>query len=506
MAEETDGGIAHPRLRPPEDPRPIVVWGLVTDRSMRPIHPSRSDPSTRFRVELESDSGSWAETPVEPDGHYAIGHLSPGGWKISVEVAGYQAWDQHVVLAEAERGRRVDIMLEAYATLRIRIVVEVGDATLQPVDMLQTLCDAQARGGFSVIRAIVTKDPPPERLRYAIGVEFDEGVADHVEGFGAPSEPGFFGMKETFELHAHLPVHAAVAVGDQVVQSRRIDSVEDEVVFRLTLEQIRALLGSVRFRVVDEHGNPPRESGLCVLARSPDAGTIALRSFLSDSGEGMLESLLPGPLGIELRVPGHARLRVEVVVDSGKVLDLGELKLEPEVAIRGRVLNPDGLPADAWIECLPLSGRSRSRSIFEFERHVVNERFQTRPDGSFEISPVGRREYVLRAHPPGAEDLESRPIRVNTLAGSIDGVELELRRTTQVVIKLVNPPNEVEQILIEEDQHLPVDEGVPSTSKVAAFRLPAGHYTALATSDGKVLATREFDAAGSYMVLTLDFP
>lgn len=357
-----------------------------------------------------------------------------------------------------------------------------------------------------MVRALVTKDPPPERLSDVIFAQIEGKAAEYVEGRGRPAEPGLHEDVHSFDLHTELPVYAAIAVGNQVVQSTQVDSVANEVVFRLTLAQIDAALGSVHLRVVDEHGDAPQESGSCIFSRSPTATTTTLRSFLAKNGEGRIERLMPGLLGIELRIPGYARVRVEVLVESGRDLDLGEFRLEPEVTIRGRVLDPAGRPATAWIECLRLSGDRRRRSMFESTDLILeNERPTTRPDGSFEIPRLGRDKYVLRAHPLSSEGLESGPVLVNTRTGSPEGVELHLLPATQVEIRLVNPPKEIEQILIEDDEHRPFAEQSPSTTQDAGFQLPIGHYTALATAEGQVLAKREFDVGDRNLVVSLRF-
>ena len=467
--------------------KPIVVWGIIRDSRQEPVDLAAIEPPwTRIFVESETVYDNRASFLA--DSQYGIDGVAPGAWTVRADVPGYFPWSEDVLLLPTDRQRRVDIELEAYPRLRVRIKVDGPARQLDSVSIRRSLMDA-GTGGMLAVRPVVTKGPPPELLpnveRHSLG-EFDVWPRG---GSGTTST-----WDEVLEIHCRLPVHVSAAMGDRILRTVEAGPGDNEVVLVVTSQEIDKRLATLRFKVTDGDGKPPPTSVACNLWRDVEAGTLSELPPSSTSGEFLLERMLPGPLGIEIKAPGFAHHVIETRIEPGLDKDLGEIRLQPETSIRGRVLDPDGRPARARVKCEPLSRSSRSRLLNTADQYGAGT-----VRGEFEISGLPRGRYAIRAMNDPGYNLVSTPLQVSTETDSIDGVEIRLERTSLVEIRLRPPPPGSCVIFVEGADHLPVDEREPSFGGTTGFQLPRGRYHARAVVCGEVIATAEFEAVGHWM-------
>jgi len=319
----------------------------------------------------------------------------------------------------------------------------------------------------------------------------EEAIARRVKSFIESSDPDRSIEESVFEIHGQLPVYASAMIGDRVVRTEPVDSVDRKVVFVLTRSELDAALGSLQFKVVDENREVPEAPLSCILRRdSWDMSGTPLQP--PSAGEFHLRRLLPGPLSLEIGAPGYATVRLEIRVDPGVDRDLGEIRLESGTSIRGRILSPDdslmSLEA-AKLNCIPHSG-TEGPAMFGLEEYGT-----TGTEGGFTITGLRRGRYVLRTRGELPFHLASGPIEVSTESGSVKGVELRLKQTTQVTLRLNDPPADSCTVLVEDSAHLPADEQRLTRGGYVMFDLPLGRYSARAVVAGKVIATAEFGAS-----------
>jgi hypothetical protein len=336
----------------------------------------------------------------------------------------------------------------------------------------------------------VTKDPPPESLPSDSGQDIEDTVARRLDTFIENSDPHRSIEESVFEIHGQLPVYASAMIGDRVMRTEPVDSLQRKVVFVLTRQECDAVLGSLRFKVVDENGEVPAALFCLLRWASEDMSGTPLRP--PTSGEFHLRRLLPGPLGLEIGAPGYATVHLEIRVEPGVDRDLGEIRLESGTSIRGRILSPDDSLMSfevARLNCIPLSGTE------DPARFGSRDYGTTGTEGRFTITGLRRGRYALRTGEGVPFRFASGPIEVNTESGSLEGVELRLKETAQVSMKLNDPPASGCTILVEDSAHLPADEGCLTRDGYVVFDLPLGRYSARAVVAGKVIATAEFEAS-----------
>jgi hypothetical protein len=379
-------------------------------------------------------------------------------------------------------------VLGEYPQLHVRIEADRRSPGTDPEPDYQAQVDGV--WGWELVRPIVTKDPPPESLPSDSGQDIEDTVARRLDTFIENSDPQRSIEESVFEIHDQLPVYASAMIGDRVMRTEPVDSLERKVVFVLTRQECDAALGSLRFNVVGEDREVP-EALFCLLRRaSEDMSGTPLRP--PTSGEFHLRRLLPGPLGLEIGAPGCATTRLEIRVEPGVDRDLGEIRLESGASIRGRILGPDD---SLWsfefarLTCVSLSG-TEDPAMFGSKEYGT-----TGTEGRFTITGLRRGRYVLRTLEGLPFRFASGPIEVSTESGSVEGVELRLKQTTQVSLKLNDPPAGTCTILVEDSGHLPADEGRVSRDGYVVLDLPIGWYSARAVVAGKVIATADFEAS-----------
>lgn len=470
-------------------PTAAAVWGLVRNRKQEPVNLA-DETRTPARIFARNEAGERVHlASFLSDSQYGIDGIAPGNWTITADVAGHFPWSQEIHLTSTELPRRVDIELEAYPILQVRIEIDLGEAPSDVGVAMRRMGDTGMFWGYQVIRPVLTMEPPPDLLPNVNGFG-DSG--DGILHGGSSFEADRWIEKTEFEIRHRLPVHVSAAVGDRVLRTVKVLPGDDEVVFAFPMQEIDDRMAILRFSVTDENGGPPPAPVVCHLWRDPE---VYGYGDLPPSNDGviLIERVLPGPLGLEIKVPGFTRHQVEFRMEPGMDKDLGEIRLQPERVIRGWVLNPDGTRARATVECFPLSKRPGAGSMI---RQCEPE--ETGPQGSFEFSGLGRGDYIVRARGGPPFDLASGSLRLSTQGESIDDLEVRLHPTTTVEIQLERSASGRCWVFVDDEASLPAGEQWLSTDDSAAFGLFPGRYSARAVVRGEVIATTEFEAAGQW--------
>lgn len=482
-------GTADGSVKLGEAPAGSPMTIVLAPRATRRLRVSRADGSAvegallwTFAGPLgRTDAEGWIEVPV-PDGRDEhVSAESPEGAQASVvikpepgppdqplyltlqppvelagrvverrdrrPVAGALAWDSGDVGGTVHTGPDGGFLLalpagHAQAELRVaasgfapaRRRVELEDETgsgaltleLTPSAwMLGSVVDAAGRP-VAAVRVLAA--PPPERERTA---------AVHYEGAWTGPDGRFLvaGLDPSvaYQVRAfhedHAPAVAAAAPWTVGPDRRPVPAAE----IRLVLVDSRSLTG----RVVDGAGSPVAGADVTLLPQDqlgdPNLWVSVQDLSRSTDSEGSFEfhDPLPAPYVLAVVARGYAPRfdpELEVAPDAG-VMDLGELVLEPEAVVRGRVVNARGEPvAGADVQEAVASSAALLRDVL-FRRLEQQAPALTGADGTFVVDRFGQGEPVrLRVAGDGFA-----PAEVWAIAGR-DGepVEIELRRVARI--------------------------------------------------------------------------
>ena len=473
----------------------VLVWGTLLDASRQSVDRGLGLDGRDPRVTMLDDSSRRVGmSSIDSEGVYRISGMTAGAWTLHADVPGYWPWTRDILLLDGERERRIDLVFEAYERLRTRIEIRFAEPVDDPFGGLTAFQDGGS--GVSLLRAIVTKAAPPNVLAEGVGDENDDALTRSIRGQADFEQPDLYVREDEFELHCRLPAYVSAVVGNSVVRTERVESAENTVVLDVSPNEIDdARFGQIRFRVIDDKGQVPAGGLHLAMWRNLD---WAAPLPWSASGEVHVRRLLPGPLGIEIRAHGYART-LRLAVTPGMDLDLGEVRLEPAARIRGEVVDEDGSPAWAELQCIELSRARDDASMSGLAR----EMYATDERGRFELPSMARGRYVLRAQDRGAIVRASGPIVVSTATGSVDGLRITLSRTIDVVVHLGGSGDSGCTVLVESEDHVPVDSSWSRNDGTCLFQLRPGRYSARAVIQGRVVAGADFDAAGGQMLVTL---
>jgi len=484
---------------------PIRLDDLLVRDDLRGLVFGEEDLSYPGHASLGTTLRSPLSTTIDQQGQFSFVDLRPGTYTLFADFPFYRPGGSEIVLAATDVDRRIDVALEPFNVLHVRVEVALDAPLDDPRGFKGRVHDNQFN---STVRVIVIRDGDPEG---------DDPEADHsLTGRVATKEecdgPMGWRLRESIVLKGELPVVAALAVGNRVLQRRQVHSTVEEVVFAVTLDELRSSLGGVQFRIFDAEGRKPETPGMVMLARSAgaesayenyvDHGGSNESPWIAKPGEVRLRGLHPGPVGIQVSVPGFAPLQVETVVEPHVDRDLGAFLLERCLTIRGFVVNPDGTPADADVEYVAVGDAADGASIFQPEVRVTDSR------GHFAIYDAGPGRFRLRATSQRETKWASMPKLFTARAGeSVDGIVIQLLQRTEVMVKLEKPPKGSITMRIEDASGLLVEEQPAAVLKrgaVAAFELCPGAYTARAVANGKEVGNLGFTVVEEPLRLTLN--
>jgi protocatechuate 3,4-dioxygenase beta subunit len=288
------------------------------------------------------------EALTDASGRFRLGGVGRGAVRLSVLAPGYARADRGDVRA----GAAVEIVLFPGATLS----GSVRDGAGRPV-----------RG--AVVRAesdTAWNAPPPERT-------------DARGGFAMPGvPPGEYTVVAREGGRAPAIAVVVVEPRGEVAASLTLSD-GGYVTGRIVDDEERPLAGRVRVEAYEGKALPAFAADLLAAEAGTD-GTFALGP------------VPPGPLAISVSAPRHSAARVEADVPGpGRAVDLGDVALDPGLAIRGRVRDPEEQPvAGATVRATAQSPGGSGEAEAE-----------SGPDGRFELGGLGPGRYGVHASAAG---------------------------------------------------------------------------------------------------------
>ncbi|MBI3946742.1 MAG: carboxypeptidase regulatory-like domain-containing protein [Armatimonadetes bacterium] len=225
-------------------------------------------------------------------------------------------------------------------------------------------------------------------------------------------------------------------------------------------------LGAIEGRVVDPAGGPVADAGVSASRTQAVPGVVPFfggRARSGPDGRFRVEGLPPGTYHLDATASGNRPAgREGVVVAAGRTTGEVELRLEAGLALRGRVVMPDGTPAGGatvfWRQHKPDIGDEGSASAAA--------------DGTFELKGLAPGTWKLHARLPGF----FAPVQDVTIPAEGD-VAIHLQPTLSVrgVVRDQegNPlPSAAVSTLVVDDPSEPIPPGYQR----GAFSGTAGEY------------------------------
>lgn len=447
----------------------VLVYGAVADPTGKPV-------ALEF-LGLEDAQGVVRSASRPEAGSFALAGLAPGRYALSARADGFLTRrEELVVRPEAERQRH-DVVLAPALSIPVKILDETGGRWKESSHEMRM-------GGP---RLVVTALAPEEGLA-ALG-----GGLDAIHGCGKVlwSDEGDVprGYSGLLRLRVPPPVFVSLLVQDSILETRRLDGSEPELVFTYDRERFRAQLGGVAVRFVDALSGSPLTGGQAGLD-PPNSFSHGGTPVAAD-GTTRLEGRAPGLYTLRYFDLTRAQVNRRVRVQPGTVLELGDVPVWPRATIRGTVLDARGQPATAslyWAALSELSGPADLRL------------------GSFRRTNGGRLE---------ADDVARGPVRlfvslpehallartVDASSGLVEGLVLQLEAGQPLVLRA--PESWAgRQATVFDPEGLPLDTWTLGAYTVRT-RLAPGRYALGLGRAERVETRRELVVAGEPLVLDL---
>jgi RNA polymerase sigma-70 factor (ECF subfamily) len=447
-------------------------------------------PPADARVELRDEWGELADAPIGGRSSYAISGLHSGRWSFSLrDCPGFFLRMQPIQLG-GEPMVRADLELQGAARIAIRLVTPSGE---QPESRFK---DDAWRGVYVPrVDVVATREPLPvevsghELARLRCGTYTS---ADQAGSAGRPQVPeGFNGV---LELDQPPPAHASAMLRGRVLASAPIDEQARELVLLIDLDRMQAMLGALRFRLLDARtGEPIAQVGVQLYERSP--GDWA-NPVITKLDQGRFERLrLPsGDYQLQLRVPGFEHPVRTIRIEPGRTTDLGDILLAEGSAVRGRVVDETGKGISVGLAWSPLDAG-------DDPTYVAHLGMRSNNNGGFALAELPTHGVLLRV---SDSEWALDPVPIRAPPGAIqEGFELMARRGTEVTLRQrLASDAEVGLLLRRADGTAiwSVHDLQPATH---AMRLVAGTYTLEARRNGRPLATRAFEVASEPVQIDL---
>lgn len=282
-------------------------------------------------------------------------------YRVRVEAPGHRHREQVLDLApqareaarqQAEQGseleHELDLVLWPEGWVAVRLETRDGrpfgelaqELGLEPHQLFTAVFDVRAR------RAA----PPAGEL----DVPGEEGLAKFHRAPGHRVWRLPEGSLGSLELHAHPPLWLGLWMHGTPLAWEPLHAADDQVLFRMELEDLQARLATLRLRVVAAETGAPATDARVTLRANSSAHRRSEQIDRRVGPDGRLELTRIVPGSYELAVTrGESILPEAVELLPSQVLDLGDIALPLGEAFEVEVAHADGRLSDAFLEIGP---------------------------------------------------------------------------------------------------------------------------------------------------------
>lgn len=443
----TPASDAPPRLavgdQVPEDG--VVVHGRITTADGSPVP---EEVSVSFRRGRTFRSGT------QVGDRYAVAALAPGTWSVRA------AADAFTVLEyEHELGGEAVQTLDLELRPAHVVTVYITDLEGAPLLRSDAVKDLGLLWGLHVVatEAPLIGDLPPTDSA-SVG---DIGIGRFRNAHGVPGPSRADEADGELWLDRPPPANAAVLLRHVVLAQAPIAPGQHELRFTIGADLLRSKFGTVKLRLVDGATGQPI-AGVRVGLSTAQGGGAGAKT--NESGEVTVDRVMPGLLALEIwSGEGRESWWDEVRVAAGQVVDLGDISLHPTLEVQGRVLQPDGTAAQAYVQWTDLGTMDHPREL------VDRRSFRVDAEGAFKMQ-LGPRRFVFIAR--GEEDRIGYAV-VDARSGP-PPAPVEIRLATAGAIIVTAPEGHLDGFVAT----LRDQDGVPIAARRLEPRFPSQTLTA----------------------------
>ena len=301
----------------------IVLRGTVRHADGAPV-PNASVRATSTREERDARAAA--------DGAYELRGLTAGDWALSCDATGYVPQRRKAALEAARPEPREDFVLARALVIPVRFLGPNG----VPVEHDPAFGNPRF---VDDLRVIATREAPdePADLRDAES-RYESKLARSPEDAQRLDLPS--GVLTIVEP---LPLHVSLALAEEVLETRRLESLVDELSFTLEPADVVRRLAGFSVRITDAGTGAVPLKAQAILQPS---STTAFRA--DERGEVRVGGIHPGTYRLRLIAPGKAYATLHFELRAGEQRDLGTVALGERVAIEGQLVDPDGRPCGGW--------------------------------------------------------------------------------------------------------------------------------------------------------------
>jgi hypothetical protein len=388
----------------------------------------------------------WANT--DPAGAYSISGLAPGTWWVGC-IANCGAEHTQIELVARQLERRLDLRLARRRAVRVRVTSTTGE----PISV-------------ATLAAATLEDP-------------GEWIDDADYGSTRPLGVGHFEAGDSYELPqsgAHIgsvvldvepPVFVSLVRYQRVLATQRIERLGQDAEF--VIDPHSPLLDecSVRGRVVDATTRQPVTSAFVhVGGRMGGFGP-------QDVGQFKFQRLWPGRHRVAVMPKnGFAAVHIDVLLEPGATLDLGDIEVRAESWINGLVVDQQGHPLSEHFRIAALDGETAFPYPSSLDDHVTSDN-----DGSLHIGGLAPGRYLLKLARGKSLPKLAMIMLVDTNRGPVEGLRIEVVPGVDLVVRAASEAALGTHWIIRNSDGVPVISRDPLRLGPVAYTLAPGKYT-----------------------------
>ncbi|MBL8898546.1 MAG: carboxypeptidase regulatory-like domain-containing protein [Planctomycetes bacterium] len=453
-----------------EEPLPDgTIWiGRLLDAGGAPI----KDPMAR--ISLQAGDTPIADTRPQRDGHFSFAGLPAGSYRVRATAKDHLELDEALEIGASPARLERDLVLQQAWKLAVKILTPDG----QPLHaVIAAHISERPQLRSAEVHAIATAwqpsgDFPPtasRELNYGLGI-WRSSTSREAQIRGNVLGSQFAGA---FELEAREPLWISAVLRHRILAMERVAPGTPELTLTVPIETLWQSLSTLRLRVIDAATRAP-VPGARVAISTRSSGNSG-RAVEAD-GRIELRDLFPGHM--ELHVwSNDARIApVDVQLEPGAVLDLGDLAIEAPRLVKGRCRPLPADPRAINLSVLCLDPPPHPALIRTFDR------VQAAADGTFTLHLLEGRHFV-RAFRGGGAARE-----IDTRALDEDELVLELAPEAQFRIQGTSR-GEPYQLRIEDAAgHRIMRSWIPPNARYPIDCLPGTYRVEIVDRHGKVTA------------------
>lgn len=424
------------------------------------------------------------------DARYSIADLAPGRWWITTVHTGYEPAEEVVDLARTDEALRLDLVLTPAALLAVCL---------------------RTAGGTPFVEALEPGVRPPELIAVATSKSPGKRLSVEPAARGAWTawddadrelpDDAFLGW---LRLREGPPAYVSLLLGEVVLATEYVPAGAEKVTFVLEPATVEETLATLRLRMLDATGAPAVKATVLL----EHAGADATVFLVADDGTFELRRT-PGSYRLMVSLPGHATHIEDLWLGPG-LTDLGTLRLERAVGLRGAIVDPAGQPltaavyASLRVQCAPAS-EDAGGSLDDVQIGVIvaarsSTTFGVQPDGSFSLDlDAGR--YALRALGP---DWISPVLSLKVGREPLEDVVLHVYPPSVAVLNLAHGDWEGWRYAVLDEKENAARAGRLTGTAPVRLELPPGSYELrLTDSEGVGREDMPFDLGEETLVIDL---